>query len=276
MEKTQLHKPQPIEIVVAIVWIVTAIVTFIRIPQAFILEALLLMITVVYVLACVGFFDDTDTEQERRQNGMTTITIYRNKRNKNKYIEVHNDGYYHNSVKQFMQWKKDHNGNQLAKPIRNEMGDRVLHRWKKANLMELLEDYELITAQKEGMEIMKDYRTIIDNDTVEMFCTTLDDYLADSFEGCMLDNYFFDVGNNNMRWGRIKLRKYVMILEKSLNEWSSVNELYMTDSEKKYRELLDMYYKDREEYEKEETAQEEGGNHERKRIKNRKEVWNFR
>lgn len=77
---------------------------------------------------------------------MTTITIYRNKRNENKYIEVHNDGYYHNSVKQFMQWKKDHNGNQLAKPIRNEMGDRVLHRWKKANLMTLLEDYELITA----------------------------------------------------------------------------------------------------------------------------------
>lgn len=53
---------------------------------------------------------------------MTTIAIYRNKRNKNKYIEVHNDGHYHNSVKQFMQWKKDHNGNQLAKPIRNEMG----------------------------------------------------------------------------------------------------------------------------------------------------------
>lgn len=74
----------------------------------------------------------------------------------------------------------------------------------------------------------------------------LDDYLEDSFEGCMLDNYFFDIGNNNMKWGRVKLRKYVMILEKGLNEWSSVNELYMTDSEKKYRELLDMYYKDRE------------------------------
>ena len=65
---------------------------------------------------------------------MTTVTIYRNKRNENKYIEVHNDGYYHNSVKQF------------DKPIRNEMGDRVLHRWKKANLVALLEDYELITA----------------------------------------------------------------------------------------------------------------------------------
>ena len=64
MEKIQLHKPQPIEIVVAIVWIVTAIVTFIRIPQAFILEALLVMVTAVYMLACVGFFDDdTDIEE---------------------------------------------------------------------------------------------------------------------------------------------------------------------------------------------------------------------
>lgn len=102
---------------------------------------------------------------------------------------------------------------------------------------------------------MKDYRMIIDNDTVENICKALDDCLVDTFEGCMLDNYFFNIGNNNMRWGRVKLRKYVMILEKSLDEWSSVNELCMTDSEKKYRELYDMYYKEREEYEKElETA----------------------
>lgn len=63
MEKTQLHKPKLTDIAVAIAWIVTAIVTFIRIPQAFILEALLVMITAVYMLACVGFFDDTDTEE---------------------------------------------------------------------------------------------------------------------------------------------------------------------------------------------------------------------
>lgn len=54
--KTQLHKPAITDIAVAIVWIVTAIITFIKIPQAFILEALLLMITAVYMLACVGFF----------------------------------------------------------------------------------------------------------------------------------------------------------------------------------------------------------------------------
>lgn len=63
MEKIQLHKPQPIDIAVAIVGIATAIIAFIKIPQAFILEALLVMITAVYMLACVGFFDD-DTDAE--------------------------------------------------------------------------------------------------------------------------------------------------------------------------------------------------------------------
>lgn len=63
MEKIQLHKPQPIDIAVALVGIAMAIISFIKIPQAFILEALLVMITAVYMLACVGFFDDTDIEE---------------------------------------------------------------------------------------------------------------------------------------------------------------------------------------------------------------------
>ena len=63
MEKTQLHKPTITDIAVAIVGTAMAIITFIRIPQAFILEALLVMITAVYMLACVGFFDDTDIEE---------------------------------------------------------------------------------------------------------------------------------------------------------------------------------------------------------------------
>ena len=33
---------------------------------------------------------------------MTTIQVYRNRRNSNKYIEVHNDGHYHNSLKQYL------------------------------------------------------------------------------------------------------------------------------------------------------------------------------
>ena len=61
--KTQLHKPTPTEIAVALVWIAMAIITFIKIPQAFMLEALLIMVTAVYMLACVGFFDDTEVEE---------------------------------------------------------------------------------------------------------------------------------------------------------------------------------------------------------------------
>lgn len=38
---------------------------------------------------------------------MTTIKIYCNKRNHNKYIEVRNDGHYHNSVRQYMEWKDE-------------------------------------------------------------------------------------------------------------------------------------------------------------------------
>lgn len=63
MEKAQLHKPKLTDIVIALVGIAMAIITFIKIPQAFILEALLVMITAVYMLVCVGFFDDdTDTK----------------------------------------------------------------------------------------------------------------------------------------------------------------------------------------------------------------------
>ena len=74
---------------------------------------------------------------------MTKIRTFRNKRNPNKFIEVHNDGHYHNSVKQYMYWQKNVvTGEHLPKPVKNLLGDRKLHRWRKANLNSLLEDYE--------------------------------------------------------------------------------------------------------------------------------------
>ena len=60
-------------------------------------------------------------------------TMYRNKRNPHKILDVHNDEYYHNAVKQLMVFE---NG------VTNKTGDGSLHRWRKANLTELLEDYE--------------------------------------------------------------------------------------------------------------------------------------
>ena len=59
---------------------------------------------------------------------MTTIKTYRNKRNPNKYLEVHNDGHYHNSLKQYMFWSKNPDGAILSDPIKNVTGDRKLHR----------------------------------------------------------------------------------------------------------------------------------------------------
>lgn len=70
---------------------------------------------------------------------MTTIRIYRNKRNEYKFIEVRNDGHYHNSVRQFMYWE--------TKDIKNLLGDRNLHRWKIKDLKALLEDYEFVSLE---------------------------------------------------------------------------------------------------------------------------------
>lgn len=60
--KTQLHKIKPFDIAVALVGIATAILTFTRIPFAFILGVILLMLTAGYLLACTGFFDEIEME----------------------------------------------------------------------------------------------------------------------------------------------------------------------------------------------------------------------
>ena len=64
---------------------------------------------------------------------MTRITIYRNKQNENKFLEVRNDGHYHNAVRQY-----------IYTPTSGNIGltgDGMLHRWRKENLSALLEDY---------------------------------------------------------------------------------------------------------------------------------------
>lgn len=78
---------------------------------------------------------------------MTTVSYFRNKRNVNKYIEVHNDGHYHNTVRQFMLWNyKKWNVNQSF--TKNFTGDGHLRRWRKDNLNDLLKDYEPITREE--------------------------------------------------------------------------------------------------------------------------------
>lgn len=78
---------------------------------------------------------------------MTTIRYYMNKRNHNKFIEVHNDGYRHNAVKQFMLFQ---NG------VKNDLGDKKLHRCKKTDLDALLDDYEEVNIDDVYKKIAED------------------------------------------------------------------------------------------------------------------------
>lgn len=64
----------------------------------------------------------------------TEVKTYRNKKNPNKYLEVHRDGYGHQSTKQYMHWDET--------DVTNPTGDGNLHRWRKGNMEDLLEDYE--------------------------------------------------------------------------------------------------------------------------------------
>lgn len=85
---------------------------------------------------------------------MTTVTHYRNKRNPHKYIEVHNDGHYHNAVVQYIRHtlvemiaayppdKSEALRKYYPDGLKSRTGDRCLHRWRIGNLCELLTDYE--------------------------------------------------------------------------------------------------------------------------------------
>lgn len=66
---------------------------------------------------------------------VTSVIRYVNIRNEHKFLEIHNDGYYHNSVRQYMYWP--------TFKIKNFTGNGTLNRWKKKNLAELLKDYRI-------------------------------------------------------------------------------------------------------------------------------------
>lgn len=72
---------------------------------------------------------------------MTTVIYYQNKENPYKFIEVHNDGHYHNSVKQFI----SKNGKHIV--------INPCYRMKKKALMDLLKDYEEIIYSPDTLYI---------------------------------------------------------------------------------------------------------------------------
>lgn len=64
------------------------------------------------------------------------VTIYRNKENHDKYLEVHRYSCSHATIRQFMYWEDC--------GVRNMLGDTFLHRITKVNLTILLSDYERV------------------------------------------------------------------------------------------------------------------------------------
>lgn len=78
---------------------------------------------------------------------------------------------------------------------------------------------------------MRDYKVRVTSDAVSKFC----DFAVENgidyevFEGCLLDNYVF-LDSCGMTIKGVKPRKHIIIREVYLNEWSSANELVLTDN----------------------------------------------
>lgn len=57
------------------------------------------------------------------------------------------------------------------------------------------------------------------------------------YEGSLIDNYIF-YSNKIIRIKGNRATKYIIVKEKYLNEWSSVHEITLTDSDKKANEFI--------------------------------------
>ena len=90
---------------------------------------------------------------------------------------------------------------------------------------------------------MKDIRMMIPYKQAENIVNSLIEmgYDVVILEGCLNNNYFCEVGENNLKLGKKKLRKYLIIVEKYINEWSSGLEMLLTDSQEKYYETLNLF-----------------------------------
>ena len=93
---------------------------------------------------------------------------------------------------------------------------------------------------------MKDYTAVIDLKGAENIANYFLDngYNVEVSEGCMLDSYFIEVGENNLKIGRAKVRKYLMIIDEYVNEWTSRLKLIMTDDYNKFSEVRNSYIKE--------------------------------
>ncbi len=90
---------------------------------------------------------------------------------------------------------------------------------------------------------MKDVRIKITMETCNNIVNVLQErnYDVECVPGGTLDNYFCEVGENNLKLSRWKLRKYLIVLERFVNEWTSALELISTDNVETYYNLHNNY-----------------------------------
>lgn len=90
---------------------------------------------------------------------------------------------------------------------------------------------------------MKDVRMKITMGTCNNIVNTLQErnYDVECVPGGTLGNYFCEVGESNLKLSRWKLRKYLIVLERFVNEWTSTLELILTDNAETYYNLYNSY-----------------------------------
>ena len=90
---------------------------------------------------------------------------------------------------------------------------------------------------------MKDVRMRITMENCNNIVNALQErnYDVECVPGGLLDNYFCEVGESNLKLYRCKLRKYLIVLEHFVNEWTSDLELILTDNAETYYNLYNSY-----------------------------------
>ena len=90
---------------------------------------------------------------------------------------------------------------------------------------------------------MKDVRMRITMENCNNIVNALQErnYDVECVPGGLLDNYFCEVGESNLKLYRWKLRKYLIVLEHFVNEWTSTLELILTDNAETYSNLYNSY-----------------------------------
>lgn len=100
--------------------------------------------------------------------------------------------------------------------------------------------------RERSLIVMTDYKCGVSLKVADKIYSQLTQagYDVEVFEGVLLDSYFCEIGENTKfrftlkRGGRVKLRKYLMILEHAKNGWSSDLTLILTDDKEKYENEL--------------------------------------